>query len=100
MNKFEELQAKTSTITTNNLYTTICKNMKKFRLEKYHEFKNNNSNNTINPYTTENIAALLDYNHNHYKRFESENDTTKRIPLEKLIKLSIILDKQIDDFIK
>ena len=61
--------------------------------------KNNNSN-IINPFSTEKIAELLDYNHNHYKRFESENDSTKKIPLEKIVKLSIILDKKIDDFIK
>ena len=76
------------------------KNIKKYRLEKYNEFKNTNINDTLNPYSTENISALLDYNHNHYKRFESENDSTKRIPLEKLVKLSIILDKNLDDFLK
>lgn len=100
INKFEELQEKTSNIKLDDLYTTICQNMKKYRLQKYQEFKNSNLQNTINPYSTENIAALLDYNHNHYKRFESETDSTKRIPLNKLVKLAIILDKKIDDFLK
>lgn len=94
------LQDKISEVNKDEIYEIICKNIKKYRLEKYNEFKQNKNNGTINPYTTENIAALLDYNHNHYKRFESENDSTKKIPLEKIIKLSIILEKSLDDFIK
>lgn len=97
---FQQLQVILSNINKDELYTVICKNIKKFRLEKYTEFKMQNSHKKLNPYSTENIAALLDYNHNHYKRFESETDSTKIIPLEKLVKLAIILDKNIDDFIK
>lgn len=100
MNKFLELQEQLLTINKEMIYIKICNNIKKFRLEKYNKFKNNNTNNSLNPYSTENIAALLDYNHNHYKRFESENDSTKKIPLDKLVKLSIILEKEIDEFIK
>ncbi len=100
MRRFEELQGLVSTVDKNTIYDTICKNIKKFRVEKYNEFKSQNSNSTINPYSSENIAALLDYNHNHYKRFESETDSTKQMPLDKIIKLSIILEKNIDDFIK
>lgn len=97
---FQTLQEKVSNLDKDMLYVRICKNIKTFRLEKYKEFKNSENRSSINPYSSENIAALLDYNHNHYKRFESENDSTKKIPLEKLIKLSIILDKNLDDFIK
>lgn len=97
---FQQLQDILININKDELYITICKNIKKFRLEKYIEFKTLNSHTKLNPYSTENIAALLDYNHNHYKRFESETDSTKIIPLEKLVKLAIILDKKIDDFIK
>lgn len=96
ISNFQQLQNEVSKINKNDIYITICKNMKKFRLERYNEFKNQKSQNTINPFTTENIAALLDYNHNHYKRFESENDSTK----DKLVKLATILDKTIDDFLK
>jgi len=99
MNNLIDLKEKLNKVNKEMLYVRICKNIKKFRLEKYNEFKNKNSNN-INPYSTEKIAELLDYNHNHYKRFESENDSTKKIPLEKLVKLSIILEKSLDDFIK
>ena len=82
---YQELQEKISKCNNNDLYNRICKNIKKLR---------------INPYTTENIAALLDYNHTHYKRFESDNDSTKKIPLKKIVLLSIILDTSIEDLMK
>lgn len=97
---YEELQIIVSKINKEEIYRRICRNVKKCRLEKYHEFKRNSSAKGINPYTTENISSLLDYNHNYYKRFESENDETKVIPLIKLIKLSLILDKDISDFLE
>ena len=99
-NDLETLYESISKINNDELYTVICHNIKKFRLEKYYEFKTKKNNSTINPYSSEKIAELLDYNYNHYKRFESENDSTKRIPLIKLVKLSIILEKSLDDFIK
>ena len=99
-NNFQALQEHVSKIDKDTLYQNICINIKKYRLEKYYEFKKENTYSSINPYSTENIAALLDYNHNHYKRFESLNDSTKRIPLDKLVKLSIILDKSLDELIK
>ena len=99
-NDFSALQERVRNVDKEVLYINICKNIKKFRLEKYNDFKNNKNNYSINPYSSENIAELLDYNHNHYKRFESENDSTKRIPFDKLVKLSVILEKDLDDFIK
>lgn len=97
---FQTLQEKLYNINNDETFKIICRNIKKFRLEKYQEYKKSKTNSKINPYSTENIAALLDYNHNHYKRFESENDSTKRIPLDKLYRLSIILDKNLSDFVK
>lgn len=98
--EFNFLQEKVNMINQEKLYKNICKNIKKFRIEKYNEFKSLEHRNIINPYSSENISALLDYSHNHYKRFESETDSTKKIPLEKLVKLSIILEKNIEDFFK
>ncbi len=98
--EFNFLQEKVNMINQEKLYKNICKNIKKFRIEKYNEFKSLEHRNMINPYSSENISALLDYSHNHYKRFESETDSTKKIPLEKLVKLSIILEKNIEDFFK
>lgn len=97
---FQTLQEKLYIINNDETFKIICSNIKRFRLEKYQEYKMSKTNSKINPYSTENIAALLDYNHNHYKRFESENDSTKRIPFDKLYRLSIILDKSLDDFVK
>lgn len=99
VNSYQKFQELISQVDKKQLYCTICSNMKTFRLEKYNEFKNQQTHSYINPFSTENISALLDYNHNHYKRFESENDSVKVIPLEKLVKLAIILDKKIDDFL-
>ena len=100
LNNFEELQKKVSNITKDETYTKLCKNNKKITLERYNQFKEHEKNSTLNPYSTENISALLDYNHNHYKRFESENDSTKQMPLDKILKLSIILNVSIDDLLK
>lgn len=98
--EFHILQDELNKINNDKLYVTICKNLKKYRLEKYTEYKKSNTNNNINPYSSENIAALLDYNHNHYKRFESMTDSTKRMPFEKIVKLSIILEKSIEELIE
>lgn len=98
---YEELQRKIEGINKEDLYYKVCRNVKKFRLERYHEFKESSYiNKGINPYTTENISSLLGYNHTYYKRFESENDETKTIPFTNLVKLSIILNKDISDFLK
>ena len=97
---YQKLQEMVNKVNKEQMYKNICKNMKKYRLQRYEEFKNNNPKSSINPFTAENISALLDYNHTHYKRFESENDTTRRIPLDKLVKLSMILDVKIEDFLK
>ena len=97
---FKELQTKIAKSNNEDLYNRICRNIKKVRKEKYREFKKTSANNAINPYTTENIATLLNYNHTHYKRFESENDATKKIPLKKLVLISIILETSIEDLMK
>lgn len=96
---YQQLQEMLEGIDSNELYDRICRNIKRLRKERSKIFKNHGLN-TINPYTSENIAALLNYNHTHYKRFESENDSTKRIPLEKLVMLSIIFDTTLDEIIK
>lgn len=97
---FDEIKSLVSEVKKDEIYINICKNMKKFRLEKYNEFKLNHNSKELNPYSSQNIAELLDCSFNYYKRYESETDPTKKIPLIKLIKLSIILDKPIEDFYK
>ncbi|MBR1416285.1 MAG: hypothetical protein IJ572_00510 [Bacilli bacterium] len=95
----EKLRSKVLKIDKDELYINICKTIKKLRKERYNEFKKLNTSKSINPYTTESIAELLDYNHTHYKRFESETDATKQIPLEKIVKLALIFDVSIDEII-
>lgn len=82
------------------LNETICKNIRRIRTEKCSEFKKTMENSAINPYTSENVASLLGYSHTHYKRYESDSDKTKKIPLIKLIQLAIILDVPIEEFLK
>ena len=79
MASYQQLQKDISKDNISHKFETICKNIKKYRLEKYNEFKLCNLS-KLNPYSTENIAALLGYNHNHDKRYESDNDKLKRIP--------------------
>ena len=98
------LKTKVSKVKKDEMYIDICKTIKKLRKERYSEFKKKfgtkKDPNNINPYSTEQIAKLLDYNHTHYKRFESSNDKTKQIPLEKIIKLALIFDVSLEDIIK
>lgn len=79
----------------------ICKNMKKFRLELYNKYKEKNHGveGLENPYSTDNISSYLGISKVHYKRLENENDSSKYISLDNLIKLSYIFDKKLDDFI-
>lgn len=100
----DDLRTKVSRVDKDILFQNICHNIKRIRKQRYNEFKKlvkeNKINKSINPYTTESIAELLDYNHTHYKRFESDNDKTKMIPLDKIIKLALILDVDINEIIK
>ena len=80
INSFETLQNKLSRVNVDEMYATICSNIKKYRLEKYNEFKSKNSQSTINPYSTENVAALLDYNHNHYTSQRADILRLRNIP--------------------
>ena len=97
---YQELQKKINTIDTFDAYKKICHNIKLIRKQKYKEFKIICNSNTINPYSTENLAALLGYNHTYYKRFESDKDSTKKIPFEKLLIIITVFDITFDDLLK
>lgn len=66
-----------------NIKHTICKNIKKYRLEKGVRLMD--------------LAEKLDLSVNHLKRIESENDRNN-ISLMTLYKISIILGVRIDKF--
>ncbi len=68
-----------------NFRMTICKNIKKFRKEKKIRLMD--------------LAEVLDVTPEYLKRIESPNDENKTCSLTLLYKLSLILDKKLDDFL-
>lgn len=69
-----------------NYRETICKNIKKYRKEKEIRLMD--------------LAELLDISPDYLKRLESPGDSRKNCSLTLVYKLSLILDKKIDDFFK
>lgn len=65
--------------------TIICNNIKVYRKEKGMRLME--------------LAELLDVTPEYLKRIESPNDTKKNCSLALLYKISIILDKKLDDFL-
>ena len=49
IHSFQELQDLLQNVNKEEMYANICRNIKKFRLEKYNEFKKQNLNTSINP---------------------------------------------------
>lgn len=64
----------------------ICKNIKKYRKE--------------NGIRLMDLAELLDVSPDYLKRLESPGDSRKNCSLTLVYKLSLILEKKIDDFFK
>ena len=73
----------------------ICRNMKKYRLELYNEYKKQYDGRMKyeNPYSTANISEYLGLSDSNYRRLEDENDKYKFITMDRLIKLSTMLNK-------
>lgn len=65
--------------------STICNNIKVYRKEKGMRLMD--------------LAEQLDVTPEYLKRVESPNDTKKNCSLALLYKISIILDKKLDDFL-
>lgn len=96
-----EIYEQLEKITNIDIKKRICKNMKKYRLELYNEYKKqyNGRRKYDNPYSTINISEYLEISDIYYRRLESENDEHKFITMDRLIKLSIILNKSLEDFL-
>ena len=77
----------------------IGKNLKKYRLSLYEQYKKLDKK-TDNPYSSENIATLLDISRRHYKRLENPNYITKNISIEKILILSEVYNIPLEDFFK
>lgn len=80
----------------------ICRNIKKYRLELYNKYKtiHKGVEGTDNPYSTDNVSSYLKISKVHYKRIENDNDKCKYVSVDNLIKLSLIFDKKLDDFLR
>ena len=76
----------------------LAKNLKKYRLSLYEQYKKLDKK-TDNPYSSENIATLLDISRRHYKRLENPNYITKNISIEKILILSEVYNIPLEDFI-
>ncbi|MEI3355557.1 MAG: helix-turn-helix transcriptional regulator [Clostridia bacterium] len=69
-----------------NYMPIIYENIKKFRKESGMSLME--------------VAEILDMSHDYLRRIESKKDTVKTCSLKLLIKLSILYDKKLDDFLK
>ena len=77
----------------------LANNLKKYRLLLYEQYKKLDKK-TDNPYSSENIATLLDISRRHYKRLENPNYITKNISIEKILILSEVYNIPLEDFFK
>jgi len=98
LDTYKNLKNKMDDFVLSDYQVTICRNMKKFRKELYEEFKIKYPN-TKNPYTTLGISELLGISHEYYKRIESY-DKNKPISIKLFLKMVVLLDKNISEFLK
>lgn len=99
MLSFEELQNKMANFNLSNYQATICKNIKKIRKELFDDYKAYcKEHNLKNPYSSQSIAELLGISHEYYKRLESF-DKTKPISIKLFLKVVVLFDKDINDFL-
>ena len=97
---FQDLKEKMISFNLSNYQATICKNIKRIRKELYDENKYYyKENNLKNPYSSQSIAELLGISHEYYKRLESF-DKTKPISIKIFLKVVVLFDKNIDEFLK
>lgn len=97
---FEYLQSKMDNFILSNYQATICKNIKQFRKELYNDYKYYyKSKNLKNPYSSQAISELLGISHEYYKRLESY-DKTKPISIKLFLKVVVLFDKNINDFLR
>lgn len=97
---FEDLQEKMANFNLSNYQATICKNIKRIRKELFEENKNYyKEKNLKNPYSSQSISELLGISHEYYKRLESF-DKTKPISIKLFLKVVVLFDKDISDFLR
>ena len=95
---YKNLKNKMDNFLLSDYQATICRNMKRFRKDLCDEYKEKYPNQR-NPYTTQSIAELLGISHEYYKRLESY-DRSKPISIKLFLKVVVLLNKNINDFLK
>ena len=97
---YEELQAKMTNFNLSNYQATICRNIKRIRKDMYEEAKYYcKENNLKNPYSSQTVSELLGISHEYYKRLESY-DKTKPISIKLFLKVVVLFDRDISEFLK
>lgn len=97
---FEDLQQEMVNFNLSNYQATICKNIKRIRKSLYEDNKYfYKENNLKNPYSSQSIAELLGISHEYYKRLESF-DKTKPISIKLFLKVAVLFDRDISDFLE
>ena len=97
---FQDLEKKMSEFNLSNYQATICKNIKRIRKELYDKYKQYyKDNNLRNPYSSQSMADLIGISHEYYKRLESY-DKTKPISIRIFLKVVVLLDRDISEFLK
>ena len=98
--KIEDLISKMNNFNLADYQVLICKNIKRIRKELYEENKNYyKTHNLKNPYTAQAVSELLGISHEYYKRIESF-DKTKPISLKVFLKVMVLFNKDIGEFLK
>jgi len=72
-----------------NYTKIVSQNLRKYRLEFFNKYKMLHKN-IDNPYSSENIAHILNISRRHYSRLENPNYINKNITIDKLLVLSRI----------
>lgn len=100
--KFYDIYEFLETVDAHQVYVTICKNARKFRLKFYEKYKEeyDGARGIDNPYSAGNVADYLGISETYYRRLESANEKDKHMSIDKLVKLAYLYDKRIDDFFK
>ena len=86
-------------IRNSNYEQVLAENLRNIRLTYYQKYKSLKKG-VNNPYSTENIASLLNISKRHYTRIENPKYTSRNINLEKLLILSKVYNITIDKFFK
>ena len=97
---FNELKTKMDNFNLSNYQATICRNIKRIRKDLFEEYKYYYKENDLkNPYSSQAISELLGISHEYYKRLEVY-DKTKPISIKLFLKVVVLFDRDISEFLK